>query len=85
MLRFDVFGREIGVVRQDGAWRAVFVGKEGKHRTAPGVTIPPDLPASDLARFLADLFHEAARPDRPEVTALDPTPAAPRDERSSRE
>ena len=76
MLRFDVFGREVGVLREAGRWRAVFVGSEGKHRSAPAIVIPPDLPAGELRRFLADLFHESARPDRPDVVPLN-SEAAP--------
>lgn len=70
MRRFDVFGRRVGITRQDGRWHAVFLGHEGKHRVAPGIAIPPELPAEELARFLADLFHESARPDQPEVIEL---------------
>lgn len=55
-----------------GCWRPAFVGREGKHRAAPGIAIPPDLPERDLQRFLADLFHESARPDRPDVIRLPP-------------
>jgi len=70
MIRFDVFGREIGVTRVAGAWQAVFIGPGGKHRTAPGVTIPPWVAEEELARFLADLFHESASPHRPDVLRL---------------
>ena len=70
MLRFDVFGKEVGVIREDGRWRAVFVGHDGKHRAAPAIAIPSDLPETNLARFLGDLFHESARPDRSEVVPL---------------
>lgn len=67
MIRFDVYGRVVGVLRDGGRWRAVFVGEDGKHRDAPGVVIPPDLDASELAGHLADVFHESARPERPDV------------------
>ena len=70
MLRFDVFGREVGIIREGDQWTAVFVGTEGTHRPAPAIVIPPELPSSALCRFLADLFHESARPDRPDVIAL---------------
>ena len=72
MLRFDVYGRTVGVLREDGRWRVVFLGEDGKHRDAPGVVVPPSLEASDLARHLADVFHESARPGRPDVVPLDP-------------
>lgn len=70
MLRYDVFGRHIGVIREDDGWRAVFIGDGGKHREAPGIVIPDRVEKKDLARFLADVFHESARPDRPDVRLL---------------
>ena len=70
LLRFDVFGRRIGVVRGDGGWRAVFLGEDGKHRPAPAVTIPEWVQEEELASFLADLFHESARPGHSEVIQL---------------
>ena len=73
MLRFDVYGRQVGVVREDGRWSAVFVGDGGKHRAAPGVTIPPWVEEDELVRYLADLFHESASPERPDVVRLPDT------------
>ncbi len=75
MLRFDVFGRHVGVTRADGRWIAVFLGAEGKHRAGPA--IPPSLPESELETFLADLFHESARPDKPNVIRLGSDGGAP--------
>ena len=71
MLRFDVFGRQVGVVREGDRWTAVWVGSEGTHRPAPGIAIPPDLLETELRRFLADLFHESASADKPDVVLLD--------------
>ncbi len=68
MIRFDVFGRLVGVTREDGGWTAVFLGSEGKHRAGP--VIPPSLSESELETFLADLFHESARPHKPNVIRL---------------
>lgn len=74
MLRFDVYGREIGVTRVNDEWMAVYIGEAGKHRSAPGVAIPPWVTESDLVRFLADLFHESASPARPDVIRLPDAP-----------
>lgn len=70
LLRFDVFGRRIGVVREGAAWRAVALGDDGKHRRAPAITIPDWVEEEELSSFLADLFHESARPGRSEVVRL---------------
>lgn len=72
MLCFDVFGRSIGVTRTAGGWRAVYLGSDGKHREASDVFFPGSVPESDLARYLADLFHEMATPEKAEVIRVDP-------------
>jgi hypothetical protein len=76
MFRFDVFGRTVGIIRKDDRWEAMYLGLDGKHRPAPGIIIPPSVPASGLGRFLADLFHESARPERPDVLPLEPEEGA---------
>lgn len=70
MPRFDVYGRVIGVERWEGGWRAFHVGAEGKRRPAGDVVIPPSVSESELAGYLADLFHESASPERPDVVRL---------------
>jgi aminoglycoside 6'-N-acetyltransferase len=78
MLRYDVFGREVGIIREGGGWRAVFVGQDGKLRDAPEIVIPPWVKKPDLGRFLADLFHESASPARSDVVFIGPgAPAGP--------
>ncbi len=70
MLKFDVFGRYfLGVERRGETWHVFMLGNEGKRRDAE-VVIPPELPPQDVAAFLAEIFHEAATPDRNEVRQL---------------
>ena len=40
---------------------------EGKRQAARDIVIPPDTPESELARYLADLCHEWATPERSTV------------------
>lgn len=68
---FDVFGRQVAIVRQDGAWRAFDLGADGKRRRADFV-IPSFVEADELAQYLGDLFHENATPARGEVRPLPP-------------
>jgi len=68
-MEFDVFGYRLIVERRGDAWEVFEPGEDGKRR-ASWVVIPPDLAEEDVARFLADLFHEAARPDRPDVRRI---------------
>ena len=69
-IEFDVFGHRLLVERTDFGWRALYPGSEGKHRVAADIVIPPDTAEVDLARYLADLCHEWASPDRPAVRRL---------------
>jgi hypothetical protein len=68
-MEFDVFGYRIIIERHGDAWVSFEPGDDGKRR-ACGFVIPPDLPEDRLAQYLGDLFHEAARPDRPDVTRI---------------
>lgn len=61
--RFDVFGHPVTIRAVDGGWQAFYAGSDGKHRSADFI-VPTDLDAGDLAGYLADLFHEQAKPDR---------------------
>ena len=71
LLVYDVFGRRLGVLREEGGgWLALELGTDGTHRPAKGVTIPPWIEEDALSRFLADLFHESASPARPDVVFL---------------
>lgn len=72
MIRFNVFGRIIGVTREEGEWRAVYFGSDGKHRPAPDVIIPPDVAEAELVRYLGDMFHESASPENPDVVPVEP-------------
>jgi hypothetical protein len=69
--RFDVFGRRVAVRADEaGGWRAFWLGDDGKRRPADFV-VPDFIAAADLGQFLADLFHESARPGRDRVEPLD--------------
>lgn len=76
-VRFDVFGYVVEVTREADGWIARYLGG-GVRRAAEDLPIPPDLAEADLARHLADLCHERARPGLT-VRRLD----RPRDTRSA--
>ncbi len=68
--RFDVFGRLVLVRKTSNSWIALYVGHKGKSRPAEDIRIPSNVPAKKLGEFLADLCHEWATPERPEVRPL---------------
>ena len=69
-IRFNVFGKLVRVERDADSWRPYYGGEEGKKRPAD-FTIPTDIAEEDLGQYLADLFHEHARPGKAEVVRLD--------------
>jgi len=70
MLRFDVYGRSVGVERDGDDWSAVYLDADGKRRPADDIFLPPTLDVDDLRSYLADLCHEWATPAHPEVRLL---------------
>jgi hypothetical protein len=71
LLRFDVYGFDLGVRREGERWRAYRLG-EGKRRELHDLVIPVDLPESELERYLSDLCHEMATAARPHVRRITP-------------
>lgn len=70
MPRFDAYGRMLRITRSNDEWDVRAEGADGTLRDAR-VRIPASVPESELAEFLADLFHESATPERPDVVRLD--------------
>ena len=67
--RFNIFGTLIAVRGHQGAWRAFYLGAEGKRRPADFI-IPDDIGADALCEYLADLFHEEATPRNNTATQI---------------
>lgn len=67
--RFNIFGTLIAVRGNPGAWRAFYLGAEGKRRPADFI-IPDDIQADALCEYLADLFHEEATPRNNTATPI---------------
>lgn len=59
--RFNIFGALISVEGSQGAWRAYYLGAEGKRRPADFI-VPGDVAEDELCDYLADLYHENATP-----------------------
>ena len=70
VLRFDVFGRSMEVVREGDLWAAYYLGSDGKRRPAHEAHVPHFVEVGGVGRFLADLYHESASPERPDVVEL---------------
>lgn len=68
--KFNVYGRRMLIEESAQGWEAYYLGDEGKRRPATDVIIPESLCAADIAQYLADLCHEWATEQHPEVRRL---------------
>lgn len=66
-LRFDVFGRDLLLVRSESGWDAFFPGPDGKRRRAREIIVPASVTESELEQYLGDLCHEWATEQHPVV------------------
>jgi hypothetical protein len=61
-VKFDVYGRfQLEVQREGELWVAYRLSP-GKRVKVNDLIIPPSFRASEIAVYLDDLYHEAARP-----------------------
>lgn len=67
--RFNVFGRILDLEPVSTGWRCYAVGQDGK-RAPVQLAVPADLPASDLAQYLYDIYHELATGSQGDVTEI---------------
>jgi len=70
-IKFNVFGKRLSVQRKDGEWLLFRESNTGVRARVHEVVIPADLDESELATYLADIFHETARENHSSVVRLD--------------
>ena len=68
-VKLQVFGRIVIVEKNADDWRVYYPGTDGKRRLADFI-IPNEVKDSELEQYLADLFHENARPGNDEVVRM---------------
>jgi len=72
MLIYNVFGRHIGVQRENDQW-LVFRAEltERKLSRLHDIAIPDDMTEGEIAGWLSDNFHEAATERHPNVERIE--------------
>jgi len=70
-LKFDVYGTQMIVERQNEQWLLFNVSNHGMLTRNRDVAIPADLVDSELIAYLDDLFHESATLENTEIKPLD--------------
>jgi hypothetical protein len=70
LIKFDVFGKKMSVQREGGEWLLFRESNTGVRARVYEVVIPADLDETELATYLADIFHESATEKHPSVVRL---------------
>jgi hypothetical protein len=69
-IRFMVFGKRMSIQRKDGEWLLFRESDTGVRAREYEIAIPADLAESELATYLADIFHESATEKHSSVTRV---------------
>ncbi|WP_040440342.1 DUF7661 family protein [Algicola sagamiensis] len=69
-LHFNVFGQRMSVQRHDHEWLLFHNSDKGLKSREYSVIIPSELSESEIALFLADIYHEHASEQHPDVIQL---------------
>jgi len=59
-------------VSSDKGWTLFDLSREGKRRRVYDIIVPSFITDSELENYLADLYHEAATAEHPDVRRLNP-------------
>ena len=70
-IKFNVFGQKMSIQRKDGEWLLFRESNTGVRARVHEVVIPADLDESELATYLADIYHESATEKHSSVIRLD--------------
>ncbi|GAA0516387.1 hypothetical protein GCM10009414_27390 [Tatumella terrea] len=72
MLIYSVFGRYIGVRREQDRWLVFRIDMaERKYSRLRECVIPDTLTEDEIPRWLDDIFHESATEKHPEVIRIE--------------
>lgn len=69
-MKVNVFGKLFEVIRKEGQWELYRLG-EGKKSLVNDFVIPDHLNEEEVITYLADIFHEAAKPGASDVFRVD--------------
>ena len=70
-IKFNVFGKRMSVQRKNGEWLLFRESNTGVRAKVHEIVIPAELEESELATYLADIYHESATEKHSSVIRLD--------------
>ena len=71
LIKFDVFGKRMSIQREGDEWLLFRESNTGVRARVYEVVIPADLEETELATYLADIYHETANEKYSSVVRLD--------------
>lgn len=72
MMIFNIFGRYLGVKRENYRWLVFRVDlTEQKFSRLYDIVIPNDITEKDISGWISDIFHESATIRNPDVTRIE--------------
>lgn len=69
-LRFNVYGQKMSVQRKNDEWLLFKESDTSMRARVYDVVIPSELQKSEIRTYLADIYHESARPESPDVVQM---------------
>ncbi|TKB45745.1 DUF7661 family protein [Thalassotalea mangrovi] len=70
MIKFDVFGTLMSVLRNRDEWQLFVESETSIRRRVYDVVIPEELREDELAGYLDDIYHEYASEKHPSVKQI---------------
>ena len=70
MIKFDVFGKSMSVLRKEQEWQLFNESDTGIRSRVYDVAIPTDLTENELETYLDDIYHEHSSEQHPKVKRL---------------
>lgn len=70
IVKFDVFGTYMSVIRRENEWHLFVESDTSIRRRVYDIMIPSDLAEHELKTFLDDMYHERATEQHQQVRKL---------------
>ena len=70
-MKLNIYGKcLLEVIKENDQW-VIYVLGEGKKSRSNDIVIPSYMDENEVVVYLADIFHEAATPENPDIKVLD--------------
>lgn len=71
IIKFNVFGKQMSVIKKDQEWQLFNESDTGIRSRVYDVVIPSDLASHELETYLDDIYHEYSSKNHPKVIKID--------------